>query len=146
MKKSNLLKVLNLVALSGGATYNLNTGETNPDHGYVVAIKGHELRTKILDQETLGTYVKENAYLLSKDNIYLGIWRDGNDYCIDCTQTIEDIEQAIEAGILNEQLAIWDSANKNEIRLPEPQRGGTETQRKTYASITARRLTHLNNC
>jgi len=138
--KSNLLKIVNLVNLNGGATYNLVTGELNPDHGYGVAVNGYEERVPFIDHDTLANYVLQHATILTNDSLFLGIWKDGNEYVLDVTQTIEDREEAIRVGIERGQLAVWDSANKDEIRLPEPQRAGTETQKREYARITAKNL------
>lgn len=138
--KTNLLKIVNLVNLNGGATYNLVTGETNPDHGYGVAVNGYELRVPFIDNDTLAAYALEHAAILTNEDLFLGIWKDGNEYVIDVTQGIEDKETALITGILRGQLAIWDSANKDEIRLPEPQRAGTETQKREYARIKAKEI------
>ena len=44
----NLLNVFNRIVENGGATYNLSTGEFNPNSGYGVALKGFERAFRIL--------------------------------------------------------------------------------------------------
>jgi len=141
MKKTNLLKIANEVRLKKGTSYNLVTSEVNPNNGFMVALPGFELKVAEGNLELfIAEYVKQHAYLLSNPERWFGIWFDGTDYIFDVSELIEDKAEAIEAGILREQIAIWDNASNDEIRLPEPQRAGTETQKREYARLKSKQI------
>lgn len=113
----NLLKVANEVHLNGGITYNINTQETNPEHGYMVAIEGHEECHPYVDNEVLKGYVNKHSYFLAKDNYYLGIWWDGDKYVFDVSELFDNLELATVNAMARRQRALWDNANKNEIKI-----------------------------
>lgn len=141
MKKTNLLNIVNQVNLKGGITYNLETGEVNPVHGYMVAIPGHERTLSHIDKENLAKYIKQNADVLYKEGMYLGIWKDVSGYVVDTSELIDNKAEAVELGVRREQKAIWDNRNIDQIDLPEPQRAGTETQKREYARIVGKQMT-----
>lgn len=103
-----------------GGSFNLITGKTNPSTGYMVSLDGHEFRTKEFDVITLMAYTGAKMNHLS-DSIfgetYLGIWFDGEEWVLDVSINVEEIQEALALGVYNEQEAIWDCAKSEEIRL-----------------------------
>jgi hypothetical protein len=111
---SNLINFKNSIINNGGATYNLMTGEFNPDHGYIVSIKGYEDRSKFNEvslQHKIVEYVKKNAdvFIDAKNHeLFLGGWIDNGELFLDVSVLIEDKDKAIRVAILNSQLAYYD--------------------------------------
>lgn len=111
---SNLINFKNSIIGTGGATYNLLTGEFNPDRGFMVSIKGHEDVSKFNVnnlQYTIARYIRIKADLiLSGENqeLFLGAWVDGEDLYLDVSIHIESRAEAIRVAISNEQIAYYD--------------------------------------
>ena len=107
------------VKQNGGATFNLMTGEY-PSTGFMVAKAENEF---ILDGEctvdSLYAYMARDASDLQKDDAHLGIWynTDNGKTYLDTSYRFENIDEALEFARANHQLAIFDLATFNEIRL-----------------------------
>jgi len=121
-----------------GASYNPNFG-TTPTEGYMVSVRP-EIKTTLLSapinkaiQKIVGDYCIE----LQNENYFLGGWIENGLCYFDLSFNTTSIGYAIELGILNNQLAIYDVANKVCIDLPKPQTSGTETQKIQYARLKA---------
>jgi hypothetical protein len=120
---SNLINFKNSIINNGGATYNLMTNEFNPDHGYIVSIKGYEDRSKFNEvslQHKIVEYVKKNAdvFIDAKNHeLFLGGWIDNGDLFLDVSVLIEDKDEAIRVAILNSQLAYYDCVLGKSINL-----------------------------
>lgn len=75
----NLLNFINDTLNNGGASYNLLTGEYNPNNGYMVAIKGKELKVPVdqFNRKTVADYISEHTHILLTNlngDIFLGAW------------------------------------------------------------------------
>ena len=111
---SNLINFKNAIIGTGGASYNLLTGEFNPDYGFMVSIRDHESRSEYNPnnlQYTIAEYIKIKADLIisgENQELFLGAWVDGNDLVLDVSIHIESRSEAIKVGIANEQLAYYD--------------------------------------
>ena len=123
----------------GGASYNPEYG-TQPESGYMVSIKDG-IKVKFDDKEetvqdaVLKAMTMYGSLLVDSDN-YLGSWISDDDYlCIDIAKNVQDIKSAIELGMLNDQLAIYDLNNERDIKLKTRQKCGTETQKATYLKL-----------
>ena len=107
------------VKQNGGATFNLMTGEY-PSTGFMVAKAENEF---ILDGEctvnSLYAYMARYARDLQKDDAHLGIWynTDNGKTYLDTSYRFESIDDALAFARANHQLAIFDLATFNEIRL-----------------------------
>jgi hypothetical protein len=111
---SNLINFKNSIINTGGASYNLLTGEFNPSTGFMVSIKGHEERS-IFNvnnlQYTIARYIRTKAdILLSGENeeLFLGGWIDKGDLYLDVSILIENKDEAIRVAIANDQKAYYD--------------------------------------
>lgn len=105
---------------NGGSSFNLLTGEYNPNDGFMVAIKGHELQIPVesFNHKVLSDYIKKNADLLISgitDDKFVGSWVEDGIVYLDCSVKFERIVPALEAGIAQGELAIWDNKDKYSI-------------------------------
>jgi len=114
--KTNLLKICNEVALNGGISYNLTTGDVNPDCGYMVSLPSLGVIASYVDEDLLRSFIKTRPATLHGPDRWLGIWRDESGmFHLDVSVRIEDREQAIETGKRYNQVAIWDCQAKDII-------------------------------
>ena len=126
---------------NGGVTFNLE-GKA-PEKGYMVSVVGQEIIVPELDyvSEDLTEYVSEKLSLLnSMSNLYVGVWYHKGNYYIDLSENILSKADALKQGILRSQKAIWDITANEEIKLPAPQKCGTEFQKQTYLNLKVREL------
>lgn len=102
-----------------GFSYNINNGDSNPDHGYMVSRAGHEeIVPQGADIVAYGKhYFLRHAETLAEDNAYMGCWFDGSNFVFDISENVQTKEVAIELGSANNQQAIWDCASGSEYRL-----------------------------
>ncbi len=107
-----LSKITTFAAASlAGFTLNLNTMQPI-NKGYIVA-----------RQETQNSFdragLKTSLRFAAKNNLCLGGWFDSesNRFYYDAVEVYTDLNQAINAGVLNDQIAIFDLYNNQEIRL-----------------------------
>jgi hypothetical protein len=129
MNLRNLLKEIND---NGGVSYNITTGNYNPIDGYMVSLPGYEMTFDKVNEQDIKDYITRNVFELTSMDAYFGAWTDNNLIYFDISIKIDDLYEACYAGIVNEQLAIYDNANAVAIHLPSPQKSGTFTQQATY--------------
>jgi len=142
----NLLEFKSELFENLGASYNPNFGST-PIDGYMISVRP-EIKTTLLSipineaiQKIIGDYCIE----LQNENYFLGGWIDKGVCYFDLSFNTQSLPYAIELGILNHQLAIFDVANKVCIDLPKPQTTGTETQKVEYARQQAIKIISILN-
>lgn len=113
-----------------GFSYNINTGDHNPDQGFMVSIKGYEETAPSgCDLIAFGrSYFLRHAEQLADPNYYMGCWVNAGRFIFDISENIQFLETAIELGNMNNQEAIWDCASGSEYRL---MREGDVTDYKT---------------
>ena len=135
----NILNFIHETIANGGASYNPEFG-AKPERGYMVSIKD-AIKVKFDNKEDTVQDAILNAltnygYLLADSNNYLGSWiSDDGHLCIDIAKNVQDIKSAIELGMLNDQLAIYDINKGRDIKLKTRQRCGTDTQKSTYLKL-----------
>lgn len=102
-----------------GFSYNINNGDSNPDKGYMVAIKGHEeTAPKDCDIIAFGKdYYLRHADKLCEPHYYMGCWYNDGQFIFDISENIQTREVAIALGEQQEQTAIWDCQSGSEYRL-----------------------------
>lgn len=129
--------------INGGCSYNLETGEFNPNEGYFVSLPNKELKVSIerFNPEIVRNFIMSNIEILTNvPDMFVGSWVDDGKVYLDVSQKIFSKEDALRKGILANQLAIYD-ANKGEvINLPTPQKSGTLYQQQTYLNMKIREL------
>jgi hypothetical protein len=151
----NLKQFSKQIATTGGATYNIVTGDV-PTSGYAASTKGHEKVVEIpseWDSYTSGEremfismhildFMATNGLKLETEWDYMGAWTDDGKIYFDVTRVFDEMYDAVLFGILNEQQAIYDFNRGESIELPQGQTHGTMTQIMNYAKMTATALTH----
>jgi len=141
----NLSTLFSELSLTGGFSYNVTTGESNPTTGYMVSLRDCEQQFYFDDFENkdIKNYFVRHVNVLSDESSFLGGWVNENQVYLDVSINIPNLENAIYYGMYNHQNAIYDCANNKTIFLPEPQTSGTMTQNKTYNEMKAKQLAHL---
>lgn len=136
--KQSWAKRIFTAALAGGMTLSFLTG-VEPDHGYAVASRGdnQEIPDDVFfSSQQRGISELRKWVIAHKDKFadnpsaHLGIWHDEDHHevVLDVSYVIEDRDEAIRLGQQNNQQAIWDIANFDEIDT-----GGTgDRQEKGY--------------
>lgn len=107
--------LVKLAIKENGATYNPQSHELNPSVGYMVSLKGFERKASELTEDEIFAFLLEHQDRLTPTN-YIGIWKDGIWY-LDISIHILDLDLAMKVAEKNEQIAIWDCANKEAIYL-----------------------------
>jgi len=113
-----------------GFSYNINTGDHNPDQGFMVSIKGYEETAPSgCDLIAFGrSYFLRHAEQLADPNYYMGCWVNAGRFIFDISENVQTKEIAIALGEHHDQEAIWDCASGSEYRLmregDEPEEAG----------------------
>jgi hypothetical protein len=151
----NLAQFTIQIAATGGATYNIVTGDT-PTSGYAASMKEHEKivvlpptwdsmpsseRGMLIKQHVLD-FIVTNGPRLENAWDYIGAWTQEGMMYLDVTRVFDELYDAVLFGILNNQKAVFDFTSGNSIELPEGQTHGTMTQTMDYAKKTASELSH----
>lgn len=112
----NAQSILRHTLDDGGYTVHLE-GYT-PDRGYLVGTRGYELKVKLEDftVNTIKGYVKTNSHKLHGNN-YLGTWVDNGYVYLDISQLVIGYTKALEKGLANNQLAVYDCEHKAVIEI-----------------------------
>lgn len=97
-----------------GASYSVNTGEINPDTGYMVSLQGHECKLPILDTLGVVQYIKDVSERLITDECYIGSWFNEQDelWYLDVSVQVDNLEEAFRIARENKQIAFWDCERK----------------------------------
>lgn len=151
----NLAQFTTQVATTGGATYNITTGDT-PNSGYAASMQGHEKVITLPDtwnsmsSSDRGMYIKQhildfivtNGAQLETSWDYIGAWTHEGSIYLDVTRVFDELYDAVLFGMLNGQKAIYDFNRDETIEIPEMQSHGTMTQAMDYAKMTATAISH----
>jgi uracil DNA glycosylase len=119
----SILNFCEAIRMNGGASYNLNTGELNPAHGFMVSIKGFEVTVPFIPEtveNVVKLYMKGTINELIKDGIMLGAWIHQGFLILDLSVLVETAEEASALCEKNEQQAYFDNVNKKSI-FPKPE-------------------------
>ena len=106
--------------IDSGLTLNIKNGtEFIADTGYMVSLYGHEETHSVysLTIDDIRTYIFANFYPLRKSRHFFGMWRNLDKVYLDVSVYVPTFEDAVRLGRENNQLAIFDLANKTEIKL-----------------------------
>lgn len=136
----NIQKFIKSTYENGGCSYNLHTGVSNPDSGYMVSVRKTQYVVDVLDAETLRKFIETNIEDIASDNLFVGSWVSDGKVYLDVSELILSKEQAIKSGMLRDQLAIYDNANGKDINLPTRQKCGTWFQQQTYINLKVQEL------
>lgn len=119
---ANLINFKNSIIENGGASYNLLTGEFNPNDGYMVSIPDHELRYtyhKESLQYNIADYIQRKAIILAsgitEPNHFVGAWVEDGQLFMDVSIKVNTEEEARELAKNGEQIAYFDNAKKQTV-------------------------------
>lgn len=123
MKQATFEDIVADILSNGGGTY--DTADLDPagqKYGYYVSIKDQGLTVPVdkFNGEILSNYLK----YMSTD--LLGAWVFNDEVYLDSTKWFADLDEALEFGRQNDQMAIWDIANQTEVFVNEPRTSGAE--------------------
>lgn len=114
-KQTSVLIALATIAMNNKEGYTVNAATLQPvTTGYAVAVADTQNSFGLKGLANVVKYVAEHPEV----NAYGGWYnRENNMYYYDATIIVNDLEAAKELGRINNQLAIFDLSNLNEIRL-----------------------------
>lgn len=127
---ANILEALASLKANGGFSYNLNTGELNPEYGFAVAKdKQFEMSFAVgnINRKTVPdivrVYAQKTADLLAQDGAFLGAWFDDGLLYLDVSELVATEVEAIRLCQERKQLAYYNNGLKQAVYLPK----GTHT-------------------
>lgn len=101
-----------------GATLDYNYNDFKSDRGFVVSIKGQEVKVNKNDIENIKKEIdKKREFIKNKKGLYVGLWLEDGMMYIDISIHIINYLKALEVARNNEQKAIYNLKNKNSIYL-----------------------------
>lgn len=120
----NFKDVWDSIQKTGGATFSMNTGELNPTVGFAVGQQGGNkivpLPTTFEEfMDTVRSYLAFEARNLDADIFtdFMGFWVNDGKLVIDTVKVLSNLLNAIENGVDNRQLSIFDLQDKKVIQL-----------------------------
>lgn len=112
----NIKNIIENIKENGGGTYNKDLKSINAKRGYMVSLQGYERKCKT--EEEIKKAIKENMEIIKGlDSAYLGAWIDEGIIYIDVSILVENKEDALELGKVNNQLAVYDLKSNESIYL-----------------------------
>ena len=112
----NIKTIIEEIKENGGGTYNKEYKTIDAKQGFMVSLQGYEKKCKT-EQETEKAINENMEIIRGLDNAYLGAWIDEGITYIDISVLVENKEDALEMGKINNQLAIYDIENNKSIYL-----------------------------
>lgn len=112
----NIKTIIEEIKENSGGTYNKELKSINVKSGYMVSLQGYEVKSRT-DEETEQAIIKNMEIIKGLDNAYLGTWIDEGIVYIDISVLVENKEDALELGKINNQIAIYDIQNNESIYL-----------------------------
>lgn len=101
-----------------GATLDYNYNNFESDRGYMVSLKGQEVKVDKNDIENIKKEIeKKREFIKDKKGLYVGLWLDGDIMYIDVSIHIINYLRALEVARKNEQKAIYDLQKNDSIYL-----------------------------
>ena len=113
-------KLVSEILLNGGITFDVKTNTKIIKHyGYMVAIEGCESKVAIEDftKVQLDDYIEVYLNILNQTEYYLGAWVHEGFVYLDVSKYSEKLRNAEWLGVFENQIAIFDLENFEEITL-----------------------------
>lgn len=116
---NNLKEIILKSIKQGGATLDKYYKPLNQKTGYMVSLANHETTFTInTDINIIINKVQEYQKLIKqKQHHFIGLWVDDNTIYLDISKHFQDKQNAVNFGIDNDQLAIYDLKNDKSIYL-----------------------------
>ena len=101
-----------------GATLDYNYNNFKSDIGFMVSLKGQEVKIDKNDIEEIKKEIeKKREFIKDKRGLFIGLWLDSDIMFIDVSIHIINYLKALEVARKNEQKAIFDLQKKDSIYL-----------------------------
>ena len=114
MKLEDIKKIIK----NEGATLDYNYNDFKSDRGYIVSLKGQEVKVNKNDIEEIKKEIeKKKEFIENKKGLYIGLWLEDDILYIDVSIHIIDYLRALEVARNNEQKAIYDLQKNDSIYL-----------------------------
>ena len=114
MKNNKIMEIIE----NEGATLDYNYNNFKSDVGYMVSLKGREVKVDKNDIENIKKEIeKKREFIKDKKGLYVGLWVDSEIMYIDVSIHIVNYLKALEVARNNEQLAIYDLQKNDSIYL-----------------------------
>lgn len=114
MKNEKIIEIIK----NEGATLDKDYNDFKSDRGFMVSIKGQEVKTDKNNIEEIKKEIeKKREFIKDKEGLYIGLWLDNDIMFIDVSIHIIDYLEALEVARKNDQLAIYDLKNNDSIYL-----------------------------
>ena len=114
MKNEKIMEILE----NKGATLDKDYNNFMSDNGYMVSIKGQEIKVNKNDIEGIKKEIeKKREFIQDKKGLYIGLWLDNDIMYGDVSIHIIDYLEALEVARDNDQLAIFNLQKKDSIYL-----------------------------
>lgn len=111
-------EMIKTIINNGGATLDYNYNNFNASAGYMVSLRGEEVKIDKNDIENIKKEIENKKnFIKNKKGLYIGLWVDNDIMYIDVSKHIINYLQALEVGRNNEQKAIYDLKNDKSIYL-----------------------------
>lgn len=112
----NIRKIIEEIKENNGGTYNKDLKSINASKGFMVSLQGYERKCRT-EEETEEAITENMEIIQGLDGAYLGAWIDEGVIYIDVSVLVENKEDAMQLGKINNQLAIFDIENNESIYL-----------------------------
>ena len=101
-----------------GATLDYNYNDFKSDRGYMVSLKGQEVKIDKSDIQGIKREIEEKRkFIKDKKGLYVGLWLDNDVMYVNVSIYIINYLRALEVARKNEQKAIFDLKKKDSIYL-----------------------------
>ena len=102
----------------GGATLDYNYNNFKSENGFMVSLKGQEVKVNKNDIENIKKEIeKKREFIKDKKGLFIGLWLEDDILYTDVSVHIVNYLRALEVGRKNEQKAIFDLQKNDSIYL-----------------------------
>ena len=114
MKNKKIMEIIK----DGGATLDYNYNDFKSNKGFIVSLKGQEIKVNKNDIQGIKKEVeKKREFIKDKKGLFIGLWLEDDILYIDVSIHIIDYLEALEVGRNNDQKAIYDLQKNDSIYL-----------------------------
>ena len=114
LKNNKIMEIIE----NKGATLDYSLNDFKSSKGYMVSIKGQEVKIDKNDIQGIKKEIKKKReFIQNKKGLYIGLWLEDDIMFVDVSIHIVDYLEALEVGRNNEQKAIFDLQKNESIYL-----------------------------
>lgn len=110
-------KIMEIIK-NGGSTLDYNLNDFNSENGFMVSLKGQEVKIDKSDIQGIKREIEEKRkFIKDKRGLFIGLWLEDDILYIDVSIHIVNYLRALEVARNNEQKAIYDLQKNDSIYL-----------------------------